>query len=76
MKRLAALFLSAVLMFGVLAPGAYAADASSTAGTPRAVTLAFESTGGAIASLLSRVLKLVTFTDESRIKKAASRDAA
>ena len=46
MKRWIAFLLSAVLMFCLLSPCAFAADTASTPGT---ATLAFERTGGAFA---------------------------
>ncbi len=67
MKRWTAFLLSAVLLFGALAPCAYAADAAGTPDAPGAAVLAFERAGGGIASVLSRLLKLITFTDEARI---------
>ena len=73
MKRWTAFFLSAILMFCLLSPCAFAAD---TAGTPGTAALAFERTGGAIANLLGQLLKVITLTDESRIKKAQPRAAA
>lgn len=75
MKRIIALFLSAVLLFGAAAPGVLAADESS-APEPSAAALGFERFGGAVANVLGQVLKLITLTDESRIQKADPRDAA
>ena len=62
-----------LLLVGVLTPCAFAAD---TATTPSTATLAFERTGGAIANVLGQLLKVITLSDESRIKKANPRDAA
>ena len=62
-----------LLLFGALSPCVFAADTASAPGT---ATLAFARTGGAIANVLGQLLKLITLTDESRIKKAAPRDAA
>ena len=73
MKRTLAFLLSMLLLVGVLTPCAFAAD---TATTPSTATLAFERTGGAIANVLGQLLKVITLSDESRIKKANPRDAA
>ena len=73
-KRLTAFLLAVILLFGAAAP-AYAAGARENAAPPAAVLTA-ERLGGALGSVLGRLLKLVTFTDESRIQKAKPRDAA
>ena len=75
MKRMLSLLISVTLISGIAAPSAFAADAAPS-GDPPASVLRLERIGGALGSLLGRILKLVTFTDESRIQKAASRDAA
>ncbi len=75
MKRMLSLLISVTLISGIAAPSAFAADAAPS-GDPPASVLRLEQIGGALGSLLGRILKLVTFTDESRIQKAASRDAA
>ena len=75
MKRSIAFILAVILLFGATAPCACAVGADTENG-PSAAVIALEKTGGALGSLLGRMLKLVTFTDESRIKKAAARDAA
>jgi hypothetical protein len=62
-----------LLLVTVLTPCALAADTQTAPGT---ATLAFERTGGAIADVLGQLFKLLTFTDESRIKKASPRDLA
>ena len=75
MKRTTAFFLSAVLLLGAAAPcmSAAAADAASE---PTNIVLHAEKLGGVLGNLLGHVLKLITFTDESRIQKAEPRDAA
>ena len=73
-KRLTAFLLAVILLFGAAAP-ACAAGARENAAPPAAVLTA-ERLGGALGSVLGRLLKLVTFTDESRIQKAKPRDAA
>lgn len=75
MKRLLALLLSLTLISGIAAPHAYAAEATAF-DEPSAAVMRLERIGGALGSLLGRMLKLVTFTDESRIQKATSREAA
>ena len=75
MKRSIALFLSVLLLFGALSPCASAADRDA-GNAPSAAVITLEKIGGALGSLLGRMLKFATFTDESRIKKAAARDAA
>lgn len=75
MKRSIALFLSVIILFGAAASCTSAAGADTENG-PSAAVMALEKAGGALGSLLGQLLKLVTFTDESRIKKAAARDAA
>lgn len=73
MKRSLALLLTLTLLTGTLSPCTFAADTAAASGT---AVLAFERIGGALGSLLGYLLKAVTFTDESRIRKAPSRDAA
>ena len=73
MKRIFALFVSVFLLFGALSPCAFAAD---TATAPDTATLTFERTGGAMGNVLGQVLKLITLTDESRIRKADPREPA
>ena len=75
MKRSIAFCLSMILLFGATAPCACAVGADTENG-PSAAVIALEKTGGALGSLLGRMLKLVTFTDEARIKKAQPRVAA
>ena len=75
MKRLIALLLSAVLALGMLTPGVFAADGNVT-NEPPAALMAAEKAMGAVGSLLGHLVKILTFTDEARIKKAAPRDAA
>ena len=73
MKKALSLVLSMLLLCGVLSPCVAAADTATTPGT---ATLTFERTGGAIANVLGQLLKVITLSDESRIKKASPRDAA
>ena len=73
MKKILLLILSVLLFCGVLSPCAFAADTATTPGT---ATLAFERTGGAVANVLGQLLKALTLSDESRLQKAAKRDAA
>ncbi|MCR5042198.1 MAG: DUF5060 domain-containing protein [Clostridia bacterium] len=75
MKRSVALFLSVIMLFGALSPCASASGADAK-NEPSAAVLAFEKCTDALGSLFGRIVKLVTFTDESRIGKAAARDAA
>ena len=75
MKRSIALFLSVLLLLGAALPRASADDAVAGDG-PTAAGTVLEKVGGVLGSLLGQMLKLVTFTDESRIKKAAPRAAA
>lgn len=74
-KRMLALFLSVLMSFGAVMPIASAAD-GSVAATPSSVALNFEKTVGALVCLLGRLVKLVTFSDESRIQKAGPRPEA
>ena len=73
MKRWIVFFLSAIFIYSVLTPCALAADTQTAPGT---ATLAFERGGGVIANMLGHLLKVITLTDESRIKKASPREAA
>ena len=73
MNRTIALVLTALLLIGAAAPAAYAAN---EADGPSSAALQLERFLGAAGSLLGRMLKLITFTDEARIKKAEPRDAA
>lgn len=75
MKRSIAFFLSVVLLFGAFSHCASASCEDAENGPSAAVT-AFEKAGGVLGNLVGWMLKLVTFTDEARIKKAAARDAA
>ena len=75
LKRKAALLLSALLLLGAAMPFASASSAGA-ADEPTAAALSLERAGGALGSLLGRLLKLITFTDESRIHHAKARDAA
>ena len=75
MKRTLSILLSALMLVSVFAPSAYASG-ETAAGAPPAAVVALEKLGGAFGSLLGHLIKTVTFTDESRIKKADPRDAA
>lgn len=75
LKRKAALLLSAVLLLSAAMPFASAASAGA-ADEPTAAAVSLERLGGAFGNLLGRLLKLITFTDESRIHHAKARDAA
>ncbi len=75
MKRSIALFLAVALLLGASSRSAFAAGADKGNGPSAAVT-ELEKIGGALGSLLGRMLKILTFTDESRIRKAEKRDAA
>ena len=75
LKRTIALLLSALLLLGAAMPFASASSAGA-ADEPTAAALSLERAGGALGSLLGRLLKLVTFTDESRIHHAKARSAA
>ena len=74
-KRLTALLLCAVLLFGFAAPVSGSSEAE-TADSPSAAVLSIERVGGAVGNLLGRLLKMITFSDEARIRKADVRDPA
>ncbi len=73
-KRILALLLAALLCF-CCSSAVFAADGNGTP-EPSAAIFGLEHTGGAIANVLGQALKLITLTDESRIKKAEPRKAA
>ncbi|MBR5427464.1 MAG: DUF4038 domain-containing protein [Clostridia bacterium] len=76
MKKTIALMMTAVLLFSAAVLPARAADAGTApAAVPQAV-LHLEQAGGVFGNLLGWFLKIITFTDESRIKKAEMRAAA
>ena len=75
LKRTTAILLSVILLFGAASPSAFASE-TAEAGEPSAAVTALEKAGGMLGNLLGHLLKIVTFTDESRIKKAPVRDAA
>ncbi len=75
MKRSIALILAALLLLSSAAPTVFAADGNSAA-LPSAAIQNLEKIGGGIGSLLGRILKLITFRDEARIRKADVRDPA
>lgn len=74
MKRTLTLFLSVLLLLGAIVPGA----AAQTDGVkePTAAVLRMEKLGGVLGYLLGRLIKIVTFSDESRVRKAAPREEA
>ena len=76
MKKKIALILAGVLLFtaAVLPVGAAGGEADSS-NVPQSV-LSFEKTKGAAVNILGRFVKLITFTDESRVKKTAAREPA
>ena len=74
-KRTIAIILSVIMLFGASAPGASAADEKSIS-EPSDALLSLEKLGGGMGNILGWLLKLITFTDESRIQKAKSRPAA
>ena len=74
MKRLISLVLSVILLLGMFAPGAAATE--RTVDEPTAAELILEKTLGTLGNLLGHIVKIITLTDESRIKKACPRDAA
>ncbi|MCR5523626.1 MAG: DUF4038 domain-containing protein [Clostridia bacterium] len=76
MKRTVAIILSFIMILGVGTPLVIAADASGDAPHPGSASFNLEKAGGAAGSMLGRLLKLITFTDESRIKKTEPRGAA
>ena len=74
MKRTVSLVLSLLLLFGAAVP---ASDEGKNAEKePSAAVNAMEKIGGVLGSLVGRLLKTVTFTDEARIQKAPARAAA
>ena len=73
MKKTIAILLTAILLAGSALPTTLAAG---DAPAPSAAAVTFEKTVGMLGSLLGHMLKIITFTDESRIRKAAVRDAA
>lgn len=75
MKRITALLLCFLLLFGALTPCAFAADEVYTDAPPASV-LRTEKTKGVLINLLGRFIKTILFTDESRIKKADTREEA
>lgn len=72
MKKTIALILSVVLLFGAVSlnAGASSADANDA---PNAAVQTLEKLGGMLGNVLGRILKVITFTDESRFKKAGER---
>ncbi len=70
MKKKVVLIIAAVLLFSVIAlPLAAGFRKSDSPLVPQSVFLLEESTG-ALGNLLGRLARMVTFTDETRIKKA------
>ena len=76
MKRIIALLIAAVLLFSAAGLPVFAADEGTDFPSVPQSVLSLEQVTGVFGNLLGRILKVVTFTDESRIKKAAARDAA
>ena len=76
MKQTVAIILSLIMILGIGTPLVIAADTRGDAPKPDDASVNFEKAGGAAGSLLGQLLKLITFTDESRIKKAEPRGAA
>ena len=75
LKRTTAILLSVILLFGAVAPAVSAAEPAADS-EPSAAVTALEKVGGMLGNLLGHMLKIITFTDESRIRKAEPRDAA
>jgi len=67
--------MTVIMLLLVAAPFAYA-ETEAAENEPSAVVLSMEKLGGTLGNLLGHVIKIITFTDESRIKKAKSCDAA
>ena len=76
MKKIIALLITSVLLFSSVVQPAFAASEGYTpADVPQSV-LSKEQVKGVIGNVLGKILKFITFTDESRIEKAEARDAA
>ncbi len=75
MKRTVAVIVSLIMILGAAVPVISAAGTNDK-NEPGSAELGFEKAGGAAGSLLGQLLKLITFTDESRIVRAKSRPAA
>ena len=76
MKKTVALMMTAVLLFTAMVLPVRATDAGEASAAVPQTVLTFEKLIGTLGSLVGRMLKLMTFTDESRIKKAEHRAAA
>ncbi|MBR6702546.1 MAG: DUF5060 domain-containing protein, partial [Clostridia bacterium] len=74
MKRVVSLLLSAVIIAGTAVP-LLSASAAGNGEEPSGAVMSAEKAGGVAGSIFGYFLKLITFTDESRIKKAQPRDA-
>ncbi len=74
MKRTVSLVLSLLLLFGAAVPASAAGKNAEK--EPSAAVNAMEKIGGVLGSLVGRLIKTVTFTDEARIQKAPARAAA
>ncbi len=75
MKRILSLFIVSIIISGAAVPYAFASG-ESNASQPSGAVMFFEKAGGVVANIFGRILKAVTFSDESRIEKAEPRDAA
>ena len=75
MKRTTAIFLSVAIILSTTVVG-FSANEENSEKEPGAALLTLEKIAGNAGNLFGKVLKLITFTDESRIEKAEPRDAA
>ncbi|MBQ6268333.1 MAG: DUF4038 domain-containing protein [Clostridia bacterium] len=75
MKRIVSIIIIVIMLTGIAVPCAYSADKVNEA-EPSSLTVLLEKIGGATGCLFGRILKSITFTDETRIKKAKPREAA
>lgn len=75
MKKIIALLIAATLLFSAAGLPVFASsEGHNSPDVPQSVS-ALAQTGGFFGNLLGRLVKLITFTDESRIKKAEPRAA-
>ena len=76
MKKIIALLIAAILLFSATGLPVFASgEGHNSPDVPQSI-LSLEQVTGVFGNLLGRFIKLITFTDESRIKKAAARNAA
>ena len=76
MKKIIALLIAAILLFSATGLPVFASgEGHNSPDVPQSI-LSLEQVTGFFGNLLGRFVKLITFTDESRIKKAAARNAA